>query len=179
MRITPHTFVGRPFERATGFAESKGTVLRLSPSAQKRRTKRSLFKIPVKKSRGEFYIPVYIKGIAEHLAKGYDIDRNIAVLVLEMLKAIDAYKTSELYNKQESFSQLKRFLSSGTNIQDTDEISLFSLLTKYIACDRIDFSFFTILAGIYPTAKGNCDMPAGAATLVQKVADRALGDIKA
>jgi hypothetical protein len=59
MRITPHTFVGRPFERATGFAESKGTVLRPSPSAQKRRTKRSPFKIPLKKSHVEVAIAVY------------------------------------------------------------------------------------------------------------------------
>jgi hypothetical protein len=48
-----------PFERTTGFAPSKGTGLRLSPSTHERRTKRSPFIIPLKKSHVEFCVPVY------------------------------------------------------------------------------------------------------------------------
>jgi hypothetical protein len=67
----------------------------------------------------------------------------------------------------------------GNNIQYTDGISLFSLLTKYIASDCIDFSFLTVLAGIYPTIKSNSYMSTQVAIFTQKVSDRALGDIKA
>jgi hypothetical protein len=43
---------------------------------------------------------LYIKRIAEHMAKSDDIDRDIASRVLEMSTAIDRSKTSQLCRRQ-------------------------------------------------------------------------------
>ncbi|MDR0590780.1 MAG: hypothetical protein LBG09_02945, partial [Puniceicoccales bacterium] len=122
---------------------------------------------------------LYAKGIAEYLRNGYNVDQDIAVPVAEILRAIDAYKTAELYDNEALFSQFKRLLSSESNIRYTDGTSLFSLMTKYVASDKIDLSLLTLFAGVYSPIKSDTYVPVGVNALSQRILDDAAADVKA
>ncbi|MDR1435140.1 MAG: hypothetical protein LBI77_01910, partial [Puniceicoccales bacterium] len=122
---------------------------------------------------------LYAKGIVEYVSKEYDRNKDIAVPVSEILNAIEAYRTSDLYQNEELLAQFKQLLVSNGNIPHSSGLSLFSFLTKYVSSNSIDFSLVTLFAGIYPTIKSKTYIPKGVGDLANKVLDNGTKDIKA
>ncbi|MDR2371607.1 MAG: hypothetical protein LBD60_00465, partial [Puniceicoccales bacterium] len=121
---------------------------------------------------------LYAKGIVEHVTK-YNSNEDINIPVAEILNAIEAYKTADLYDKEELLSQFKRLLVSCEHIPYTDGTSLFSQLTKYISSDSIDFSLLTLFANVYPMIKSDTYVAKGVEDLAKSVLTHAAADIKA
>ncbi|MDR2812980.1 MAG: hypothetical protein LBB05_04315, partial [Puniceicoccales bacterium] len=121
---------------------------------------------------------LYAKGIVEYVDTGYDPSQDINIPVAEILNAIEAYRTSGLYDNGELLSQFKQLLVSCEHIPYTDGTSLFSQLTKYISSNSIDFSLLTLFANVYPLIKSDTYIPKGVEDLASSISDSAKTDIQ-
>ncbi|MDR3317192.1 MAG: hypothetical protein LBS71_00070, partial [Puniceicoccales bacterium] len=121
---------------------------------------------------------LYVKEMVAYVANKYNPEQDINIPVAEILKAIDTYKTSDLYSQEELLSQFKRLITANEHIPYTMGTSLFSVLTKYISSNSIDFSLLTLLSQVYPTIKSDQYVPSGINDLAVEVISDATTDIK-